>query len=43
MDKWQEAFGKIAPLLAAKGVEVINCTRVTALTAFPTAKLEDVL
>ena len=43
MDKWLLAFGKIAPLLAAKGVEVINCSRVTALTAFLTDKLENVL
>ena len=43
MDKWLKAFGKIAPLLAAKGVEVINCSRVTALECFPRARLEDVL
>ena len=43
MNKWQKAFGQIAPLLAARGVEVVNCTRVTALTAFPIAKLENVL
>ncbi len=43
MDKWLTAFDRIAPLLAALNVEVINCTRVTALTAFPTAKLENAL
>ena len=43
MQKWIKAFSQMAPLLAARGVEVINCTRVTALTAFPTDRLENVL
>ncbi len=41
--KWIKAFGEVAPLLAARGVEVINCTRETALECFPRARLEDVL
>ncbi len=40
---WLECFGEVAPMLAARGAEVINCSRVTALTAFPRARLEDVL
>ncbi len=43
IDKWLLAFGRIAPLLDAKGVEVINCTRRTALECFPLATLEDAL
>ena len=43
IDNWLKAFDKIAPLLVARGVEVINCTRVTALECFPRARLEDVL
>ncbi len=40
--KWIKAFDMIAPLLAARGVEVINCTRETALECFPCARMEDV-
>ena len=35
MDKWQVAFGEVAPLLAARGVDVVNCSRETALECFP--------
>lgn len=41
--KWIAAFETTPPDLAAMGVEVINCTRSTALTCFPRACLEDVL
>ncbi len=41
--KWIKAFNEIAPLLAARGVDVVNCSRTTALTAFPRARLEDVI
>ncbi len=40
---WLKAFGEVAPQLAARGVEVINCTRETALECFPRSRLEDVL
>lgn len=36
-------FKTLAPLLAEAGVEVINCSRQTALTAFPQQPLEAVL
>ena len=36
-------FTKLADDLKGAGVEVINCTRTTALTQFPRAKLCDVL
>lgn len=37
------AFAAAAPDLAAAGVEVINCSRDTAVTCFPQAPIEDVL
>ncbi len=40
---WIKSFGDVAPLLAARGVDVINCTRETALECFPRARLENVL
>ena len=41
MPKWPEQFKRLAASLS--GVEVINCSRATALTAFPRGKLESVL
>lgn len=38
-----KAFTKAAPQMAAKGVEVINASRQTALTCFPRVPLEEVL
>jgi hypothetical protein len=40
MNKWATSFGDLARALAGRGVEVINCTRETALTCFPRATLE---
>lgn len=40
---WRHAFATLAGPLRAAGIEVINCTRETALTCFPTAPLESVL
>ncbi len=40
---WITAFTQVAPALAAGGVDVVNCTRETALECFPRASLEDVL
>ena len=40
---WIKAFNWAAPLLAARGVEVVNCSRTTALKCFPRVRLEDVL
>lgn len=37
------AFADAAPQLSAAGIEVINCTRETALTCFPREHLEDVI
>lgn len=41
MSKWPAQFGKLAATL--RGIEVINCSRETALTVFPCARLEEVL
>lgn len=39
----REAFDTLVEPLAALGVEVLNCSRRTALTAFPCVALEDAL
>ena len=41
--KWIKAFDRVAPLLAARGVEVINCTRETALECFPRMTIDEAL
>lgn len=41
VDKWPQQFKTLAARF--KKIEIINCTRETALTVFPRAKLEDVL
>lgn len=41
MDKWQKRFAEQAKDFA--DIEIINCSRQTALTCFPRANLEDVL
>lgn len=41
MPKWPEQFKRLAASL--EGVEVINCSRETALTAFPRGELESAL
>ena len=38
-----KAFGTLVEPLKASGVEIINCTRSTALVCFPRRPLEDVL
>lgn len=40
---WRQRWERIAQDAEAAGVEVINCSRETALTCFPRARLEDVL
>lgn len=40
---WAKAFGALAPALADLGVEVVNCSRRTALDCFRRAPLEEVL
>ena len=40
---WAQTFGGMAPDLDAAGVSVVNCTPGSAITCFPTAKIEDVL
>jgi hypothetical protein len=42
-DRWRQMFESLVAPLARLGVEVINCTRRTALTAFPCRPLEEVL
>lgn len=41
LPQWAAQFGSLARRL--RGIEVINCSRETALTCFPRAALEDVL
>jgi hypothetical protein len=41
--RWRGAFQDAVTDIEHAGVEVINCTRDTALTCFPRANLEDVL
>jgi len=40
---WLSSFAANAPLFKKRGVEVINCTRDTAVTSFPRARIGDVL
>ncbi len=40
---WKQYFRQAVPDLARAGVEVINCSRETALTCFPRAELRAVL
>lgn len=41
--RWIEAFENAAPALKALGVEVINCSPVSAIKSFPRKSLEDAL
>jgi len=41
--KWHHQFNRLAEEVKAYNVEVINCSRDTALTCFPRRPLEDVL
>jgi hypothetical protein len=43
MAKWPAQFAKLASSVAPTGVEVINCSRATALTVFPRSDLESEL
>lgn len=43
LNKWAARFPKLAEDLAKEGVEVINCSRETALRCFSRARLEDVI
>lgn len=40
---WLKAFGPLAKDLKAAGIEVVNCSRTTAMTCFPRQRLEDAL
>ena len=40
---WRRAFDTMVEPLKALGIEVLNCSRVTALSAFPVVQLESVL
>ncbi|GAB2913753.1 glycosyltransferase family 9 protein [Paralcaligenes ginsengisoli] len=41
VDKWPAQFRQVGQDLS--GIEIVNCSRATALTVFPTAALDDVL
>nr|WP_288093342.1 hypothetical protein [Thauera sp.] len=43
MDKWAGSFAELAENMRKRGVEVINCSRATALTVFPRSDLESEL
>lgn len=43
VNKWPAKFRQMATDLKRTGVEIINCSRATALDAFPRAALEDCL
>lgn len=42
-ERWIARFGTLAPELAARGIEVLNCTPGSALRCFPAADLHQVL
>lgn len=42
MTKWPAQFERIAEVAREQGVEIINCTRETALRAFPKAHLHEI-
>lgn len=41
--EWAKAMDAAAPHYAKAGIEIVNCSRQTALTAYPRARIEDVL
>lgn len=41
--RWIARFETLAPELAKRGIEVLNCTPESALSCFPMAKLEDAI
>lgn len=41
VDRWKGAFSKLAPILAAKGIEVINASPDSALTVFRKTSIAD--
>lgn len=42
-EKWRRALDGVAPQLAALGVEVLNASPISALTAYPKCTLEESL
>lgn len=42
-NQWIYNFNMLAPVIASKGVEVINCSNVSALKCFKKAELSDVI
>lgn len=40
---YRRAFDKLAPLVKKAGVEVINCSPISALTCFPKGDIESLL
>lgn len=43
LPKWQHRFNELKRHLNARRVQVVNCTRSTALDGYPRADLEDAL
>jgi hypothetical protein len=39
---WRKHWSRAAPIIKAAGIEVVNCTRDSAIDCFPKMKLEDV-
>lgn len=42
-EKWRDHFGRLAGDLSAAGVEVVNCSRDTALTCFKRSTIDQCL
>ena len=43
VDRWRPILDRQAPKLESRGIKVINCSPVSALTAYPKMSLEDAL
>lgn len=41
--RWRRALDGAAPVLAALGIEVVNCSPVSTLTAYPVMSLDEAL
>lgn len=41
--RWREAMAALPPVLAARGLEIVNCTPNSAVTCFPAMPIEEAL
>lgn len=42
-ERWRRALDAVAPVLEASGVEVLNASPISTLTAYPTCSLEEAI